>query len=174
MNAQKSTIVERAKAHALAERARLDEANQQLENEKKSHAETLREVQNATSSNDAELQQKCQRLEAEVSDLSAQIDRTIDRFVDLMLIIKDHFYDYRFYGSFSLKRVLPVLTNESGYDELDGVKDGDGAQAQFYDLINNSLNEEDRIKVKKQLLEYCEKDTYSLVQIHQKLISLLN
>ena len=91
-----------------------------------------------------------------------------------MLIIKDHFYDYRFYGSFSLKRVLPVLTNESGYDELEGVQDGDGAQAQFYDLINNSLNEEDRIKVKKQLLEYCEKDTYSLVQIHQKLISLLN
>ncbi len=107
-------------------------------------------------------------------DLSAQIDCTIDRFVDLMLIIKDHFYDYRFYGSFSLKRVLPVLTNESGYDELKGVQDGDGAQAQFYDLINNSLNKEDRIKVKKQLLEYCEKDTYSLVQIHQKLISLLN
>ena len=77
-------------------------------------------------------------------------------------------------GSFSLKRVLPVLTNESGYDKLEGVQDGDGAQAQFYDYINNSLNEEDRLKVKQQLLEYCEKDTYSLIQIHQKLISLLN
>lgn len=107
-------------------------------------------------------------------DLSEQIDHTIDRFVDLMLIIKDHFYDYRFYGSFSLKRVLPILTKESGYDELEGVQDGDGAQAQFYNLINNSLNEENRFKVKKQLLEYCEKDTYSLIQIHQKLISLVN
>ena len=35
-------------------------------------------------------------------DLSEQIDHTIDRFVDLMLIIKDHFYDYRFFNSRSL------------------------------------------------------------------------
>ena len=91
-----------------------------------------------------------------------------------MPIIKDHFYDYRFYGSFSLKRVLPILTDESSYDELDGVQDGEGAQAKFYDLINNSLSEKERDKVKKQLLEYCEKDTYSLIQIHQKLINLTN
>ena len=107
-------------------------------------------------------------------DISDQIDLTIDRFKDLMPIIKDHFYDYRFYGSFSLKRVLPILTDESSYDELDGVQDGEGAQAKFYDLINNSLSEKERDKVKKQLLEYCEKDTYSLIQIHQKLINLTN
>ena len=76
-------------------------------------------------------------------DISNRIDLTIDRFKDLMPIIKDHFYDYRFYGS-SLKRVLPILTDESSYDELDGVQDGEGAQAKFYDLINNSLSEKER------------------------------
>lgn len=106
-------------------------------------------------------------------ELAGQIEQIINRFVDLMLVIKDNYYDYRLYGSYSLKNVLPVLTSEEGYGELEGVQDGNSAQSQFYKLLNGDIPKDQIQNTRDQLLKYCEKDTFSLIQLHEKLLELV-
>jgi hypothetical protein len=46
----------------------------------------------------------------------------------LVSLVKENFYDPRTGGSFSIKKVLPVLTDHLRYEELDEVQGATGAQ----------------------------------------------
>jgi hypothetical protein len=48
---------------------------------------------------------------------------TFSHAVDLLLLVKESFYDPRMRGSFSIKKVLPVIADDMRYDELDEVQE---------------------------------------------------
>tara|TARA_B100000787_G_C16182189_1_gene292503 strand:+ start:402 stop:1859 length:1458 start_codon:yes stop_codon:yes gene_type:complete len=103
-------------------------------------------------------------------DLKVKINKIIDRIIDLMAFIKKNLYHPKFNGSFSLKKVLPaLLPNEEQYRE-GGVSDGNEAQKQFYNIISDKYDQNEKNEVIKNLIAYCKKDTYSLLLILQKLL----
>ena len=73
-------------------------------------------------------------------------------------------------GSYSIKYVLPALfPNEDSlnYHNLDLIHNGSEAMNAYANLGN--LSEDEQMKVRNNLLKYCELDTFAMVKIWQKL-----
>ncbi|MCT7908941.1 DUF2779 domain-containing protein [Arcobacter lacus] len=72
-------------------------------------------------------------------------------------------------GSYSIKYVLPALVPEfeKAYKELDGVQNGSQAMNAFVRLA--FLEEAEKQKLRKSLLEYCKLDTLAMVKILENL-----
>lgn len=94
-----------------------------------------------------------------------------NNMLDLMIPFKNHwYYDEAMQGSYSIKYVLPALfPNDKAmdYNSLEGVKRGDEAMAAFKYMP--MMSKEEKENIRKQLLKYCELDTYAMVMIMQKL-----
>ena len=91
-----------------------------------------------------------------------------DRLWDQLVIFRNHYTDYRFGGSNSLKSVLPVIVPSMSYENL-GVSDGGEAQVTWNELIRLPEGSE-KNKLVKDMKEYCGQDTWAMVEIHRKLI----
>jgi predicted RecB family nuclease len=103
-------------------------------------------------------------------DLGERLLAPIDRFCDLLPIIRDHVSHPEFLGSYSIKAVAPALVPGFTYDDLDGVADGNDASAVFYRLASDlSLLDTDRARHRRALLTYCDRDTLALVYVHRRL-----
>src|SRR5262249_35524405 len=59
-------------------------------------------------------------------ELADRLQSILDRLVDLLPIVADHVYHPEFKGSYSIKKILPVLVPEMSYEGLE-VGDGDMA-----------------------------------------------
>jgi hypothetical protein len=100
-------------------------------------------------------------------ELIDPINNIIDRIIDLEVFIKDNYYHPEFQGSYSLKKVLPaLLPNEKKYNE-GNVSDGEQAQETFYNLLFQEKDLKKKELIISSLLEYCKKDTESLLLIYQ-------
>jgi len=98
-----------------------------------------------------------------------ELQTVIDRFIDLYKIIKDNFYAPRFYGSFSLKYVLPALVPELSYDKL-AIQEGLQASLDYLRMIDPSTPEDEKSKIRGDLLVYCGQDTLAMVKIRDELL----
>jgi len=88
----------------------------------------------------------------------------INRLKDLMIPFQQKwYYTPEMRGSYSIKSVLPAIVPELSYSDLP-IKDGGTASNTFLSMVNGSF-EGDVEKTRKQLLEYCELDTYAMVKI---------
>lgn len=105
-------------------------------------------------------------------DLTNKIVSVIDRIIDLKSIIESHYYHPDFYGSYSIKSVLPVLVPNMSYKNLD-VKNGDEAIAAFYKMTKFNIDENEENLLKSQLLKYCKQDTLAMVELHKKLVGMI-
>ena len=96
------------------------------------------------------------------------IQNLIDRIVDLMVPFRDHdFYHWQFQGSYSIKKVLPVLAPELSYDSL-VIQNGSMAPAEW--LRMTRLDDPvERQAIREQLLAYCGLDTYAMVRILEEM-----
>ena len=96
------------------------------------------------------------------------IQNLLDRIVDLMVPFRNRdFYHWQFQGSYSIKKVLPVLAPELSYDVLD-IRDGSMAPAEW--LRMTQLDDPaQRQTIREQLLAYCGLDTYAMVRILEEL-----
>lgn len=112
---------------------------------------------------------RIEKLASQFSDLSEQLLAINNRLVDLMKIIKNHVYHPLFKGSYSIKKVLPALVPNLSYENLD-IANGDMAIAMFAKMVLGEVADE--AKVRKDLLEYCEMDTYAMVKLHDALHKL--
>ena len=93
-----------------------------------------------------------------------------DRIFDLMEVFsKQHYIDYRFRGSYSLKKVLPVVIPHLSYKELD-VQEGMTASLIWKKSFGMTTSEREQIF--RNLLEYCKLDTLAMVEIWQLLQDL--
>ena len=88
------------------------------------------------------------------------------RLFDLLPVVKQHFYHPKMRGSFSIKKVLPAIYNDLDYENLPGVRDGTGAQMAYLQAVFDCAGDDDKkSKLRNQLLQYCEQDTWGMVEI---------
>src|SRR6267154_325798 len=90
------------------------------------------------------------------------------RIVDLLELIRSHYYHPDFKGSFSIKYVLPALIEDLNYNDLEI---GEGAQAAmgFIEMIDKETAEPRRAQLRDALHAYCHRDTEAMVRLFQKL-----
>jgi len=94
-----------------------------------------------------------------------------DRVVDLMEpFASGLFVDKDFFGSASIKNVLPIIVPSLSYKEL-GIQEGASAQRLWMDSVlrNKSINKD---KLFHNLIEYCKMDTLAMVEIWRVLMDL--
>jgi hypothetical protein len=92
------------------------------------------------------------------------------RIVDLLPIVRKNVYHPEFHGSFSLKQVLPALVPELGYDDLE-VSEGSMASVHLERLLlePERFSNRERHLLREHLLRYCERDTFALVRLLDRL-----
>ncbi len=96
-----------------------------------------------------------------------------DRLYDLMLIFSKGLYvDPGFHGSASLKAVLPVLCPDLSYEVLQ-ISNGEEAMLTWWQLQQTEMSPEQRMAIEKDMLAYCEMDTYALVAILEALFQIM-
>lgn len=92
-----------------------------------------------------------------------------NRIVDLMIPFSEGwFVDKDFYGSASIKKVLPVLVTELSYKELN-IQEGASAQRIWMETVLDGKNAEEKNKILSDLIAYCKLDTLAMVQLFKVL-----
>jgi len=97
-------------------------------------------------------------------DLKKELGKLVDRLVDLYKIIRENYYDVGFHGSYSIKKVLPVLVPDMGYDDLE-IGNGLDASAVFAYMCRSRYSREEESRIRRQLLRYCGVDTMAMVRV---------
>ncbi|MEP7166476.1 MAG: DUF2779 domain-containing protein [Candidatus Woesebacteria bacterium] len=101
---------------------------------------------------------------------------------DFLMDVNDRMYDLgdpfkendmyvmpEFKGSWSIKNVLPVLVPELSYKNLE-IGEGATAMNAWWQMVYEEGTQEEKEKIKKNLLKYCELDTLAMVRIWEKLV----
>lgn len=92
-----------------------------------------------------------------------------ERVIDLMTPFdQGWFVDKDFYGSASIKKVLPVLVTELSYKELT-IQEGASAQRLWMETVLMGKNTEKKEQIMHDLIEYCKLDTLAMVQLYKVL-----
>jgi len=96
----------------------------------------------------------------------------IDRLVDLMPPFRPNktVYSEAFNGSYSIKKVLPVVVPELSYNDLI-IQEGGTASFKYGQM--NNLNEVEKEILRIDLLEYCKRDTFAMVRIFDNINALV-
>lgn len=102
-------------------------------------------------------------------DLSAALDSLADRLVDLLPVVRRHYYHRDMRGSWSIKAVLPTIAPELAYETLQGVRSGTDAQMAYAEAIDPSTSEPRRETIRQALFDYCERDTFAMMVALQRL-----
>lgn len=93
------------------------------------------------------------------------------RVFDLMEIFRDQDYLHpEFHGSYSIKKVLPVLAPGISHQDLE-IHNGGMASLGWYRMVFCEMNKKDQKKVAENLLEYCKLDTLAMVMIYKSLLA---
>ena len=106
-------------------------------------------------------------------DLAARIDELLAKLVDLLPVVRNHVYHPDFKGSFSLKYVLTPLVPELGYSDL-VIVDGRLASVEIARLLflAHRIPVAERDRLRQDLLDYCERDTWATVRLMARLREL--
>ena len=108
-------------------------------------------------------------LEEAFPDLAPGLLMLQSRMRDLLPVVRDNIAHPKFFGSYSIKVVAPVLACEFQYDDL-VVADGTAASAAFYRLATGKYGTGEAPQALKQELEdYCATDTLAMVLVHRAL-----
>ncbi len=109
-------------------------------------------------------------------DLSEHLMNIHDNIKDLMApFVNRSYYVKEMEGSYSIKYVLPALfpnNAELNYHNLDLIHNGTEAMSAYADL--KKYPPEKKQIIRKNLLKYCELDTFAMVKIWQKLKEVTN
>lgn len=97
-----------------------------------------------------------------------------DRIDDLCIPFQKNWYvDKGFMGSYSIKKVLPVLVPELSYKDL-GINEGAAAQRLWMQSVLDGKLANRREKILDDLDKYCELDTLAMVEIYNCLVELVS
>ena len=97
---------------------------------------------------------------------SEVLGKYIARLVDLLPLVKANFYHPAMRGSFSIKKVLPVIAPELDYGDLDEVQEGTGAQvAYLFAVFDPATKPERKADLGNKLRTYCRQDTWAMVEV---------
>jgi hypothetical protein len=113
---------------------------------------------------------RIRELAAAVPELATELLDIEGRILDLLPVVRDHVYHPGFRGSFSIKRVVPVLCPGEGWEGLE-VASGEVAMVELARLLldGSGLTASERVRLRQALLGYCERDTRTMVALLAKL-----
>lgn len=90
----------------------------------------------------------------------------ISRMVDLLPEVKNNFYHPAMVGSFSIKKVLPVMAPDMNYGGLEEVQDGIGAQlAYIRAALSQECTPQEKAQTELNARIYCRQDTWAMVEV---------
>jgi hypothetical protein len=108
-------------------------------------------------------------LAARFGDVATPLLAVEHRLFDLARPIKDHCFDPRFHGGYSIKYALPVLApGLPRYKEL-AVQNGDMAMRVYAEMLDPETLDERRVEIEHDLRVYCRQDTLGMVEIYRTL-----
>lgn len=108
--------------------------------------------------------QRLSELASWLPELSGRIEKIQRRLWDLLPVIRNHIYHPAFGGSYSLKSVLPALVPEMTYEKME-VAEGQAAGLAWQSLVSGELDQVERERIRKALLDYCAQDTLAMVRL---------
>jgi len=116
---------------------------------------------------------KIRALQRAVPALAHELKQLEAKLIDLLPVVREHVYHPDFLGSFSLKAVLHPLVPELTYSDL-VIVDGLVASVEIARLlfVAQRIREEERERVRQDLLDYCQRDTWAMVKVLEKLRAL--
>ncbi|MBW2998470.1 DUF2779 domain-containing protein [Candidatus Woesearchaeota archaeon] len=95
-----------------------------------------------------------------------------ERVVDLIIPFRNfNYYNPKQKGSCSIKKILPALTGK-GYEDLE-IGNGGDACVLYPEITYGDVSDEEKQKVRDNLLEYCKLDTEGMVWILDELRKLI-
>jgi hypothetical protein len=107
------------------------------------------------------------RLMAAVPRYRQALGALVARCWNLHPVIREHYYHPEFHGSFSLKRVLPVLAPALSYAYLE-VSDGLQASLAYVEPLETP-DLDQRARIQAALLAYCKRDTLAMLEVRHAL-----
>jgi hypothetical protein len=118
-------------------------------------------------------QTRIRELQAIVPELAGELDELLDKLVDLLPVVRNNVYHPDFRGSFSLKYVLTPLVPDLSYNDL-VIVDGRVASVEIARLlfVAHRIPAEERDRLRQDLLDYCERDTWATVRLLGRLREL--
>ena len=94
------------------------------------------------------------------------------RIIDLMVPFSNNwFVDKDFFGSASIKKVMPVLISELSYEKLE-IQEGQTASRTWKEHVLEGKHTEKKDTLPQQLLDYCRMDTLAMVKLYTFLKNL--
>lgn len=108
-------------------------------------------------------------LAAEFPDLADTLHNIAGRIVDLLPVVRRHYYHRDMRGSWSIKAVLPTIAADLGYDGLVEVKSGTDAQAGYAEAIHPATTAARREAIRIALRDYCRRDTEAMMVVLDRL-----
>lgn len=103
-------------------------------------------------------------LAAYFPDLADRLLAINERMVDLLPIVREHYYHPEMRGSWSLKAVLPTIGSGLDYESMT-VANGGMAQDAYLEMIHPDTTPERKEELRQGLLDYCALDTYGLLKL---------
>jgi predicted RecB family nuclease len=122
----------------------------------------------------ASFEREClKNLAAAVPALATEVDAIAANLIDLLPLVRNHIYHPDFGGSFSIKHVLPALVPSLSYADLT-INDGETASLELMRLLfDETLKGEERAGLRRALLAYCERDTWAMVKLLERIRGLV-
>lgn len=116
---------------------------------------------------------RIRELQRAVPDLATELAALEGKLIDLHPVVKNCVYHPDFRGSFSLKDILTPLVPELTYNDL-VIVDGRVASVEIARLlfVADKIPQHERDRVRHELLDYCQRDTWAMVKLVEKLRSL--
>jgi len=108
-------------------------------------------------------------LAGELSEYRDKLHALLTRIKDLHKTISRNYYHTGFHGSFSLKSVLPAILPEMTYENLE-IKEGQLASLEYLRMIDPATPNEEKEKIRNDLLHYCGHDTLAMLRIREELL----
>src|SRR5216117_2460818 len=112
-------------------------------------------------------------LQQAVPDLATELAALEAKLIDLHPVVKNCVYHPDFRGSFSLKDILTPLVPELTYNDL-VIVDGRVASVEIARLlfVADKIPRHERDRVRQDLLDYCQRDTWAMVRLVERLREL--
>jgi predicted RecB family nuclease len=112
-------------------------------------------------------------LQEAVPELRDELEELEHKLIDLLPVVRENVYHPDFRGSFSMKSILTPLVPDLTYSDL-VIVDGLVASVEIARLlfVAGKIPKEEHDRVRQDLLNYCERDTWAMVKVLEKLREL--
>lgn len=102
-------------------------------------------------------------------DIADDLRQISSRIVDLLPVTRNHWYHRNQRGSWSIKAVLPTISETMNYQTL-AVGQGAEAQAAYLEAIMSETTAHRRAEIDRDLRIYCGQDTEAMVVLLKRLV----